>query len=193
MEENNIQISVNLSLQDYQKYNRMASLNSLTAFYAFIICAVITNIIIREMASVIYFILSLIAYETWIRVSIKRGYKLNKLTLKEKVYNFTEKGIESHAVDGSTNSKIKWDELYSVKQSKDIIYLLTGKASGLVIPRRCLNAVQIAELEELIRKKLNPKALKKPNYIKYVCLGSLWYIILTLSIGVLNIVVDRFS
>jgi hypothetical protein len=192
MEEKISNITVKLALQDYRNFAKLSSEKWRTGFYGFAISAIIGNIIVKDISGLIYLLMVFSFYEIWGRASIKRHFESNKLANKEELFNFTEYGVEIIKVDGSGNSKIKWDELYGVKQRKDTIFLMTGKSSGYIIPRRLLNAVQIAEIEALIQNKLGSKIFKKMNYLKWGGIGVLVHIITIFLSGAINVIWDRF-
>ncbi len=192
MEEKVIEVPVKLIMQDYQKFAKLSNEKTLVGFYGFASCAIIGNIIVNDIAGLIYLIIVFAGYEIINRVINKKQFESNKLVNKDRVYSFTENGMEYNNIDGSGNSKIKWGELYGVKQNKDILLLMTGKSSGYIIPKRFLDTALISEIEVLIINKLGPKVLKKINYLKWAGIGVLINIISVLLGGGLNVIRDRF-
>lgn len=188
-----IHIPVKLEIQDYQNSIKLSNEKSLYVFYGFFTSALVGNIIVNDISGIAYTILIFAVWEIYSRVSQKKQFNSNKLTHKEVVYNFTENGIEVVNVDGSGNSNIKWDELYGVKQGRKIILLMTGKSSGLIIPKRLLDATQYGELEALIKNKLGLKAFIKINLLKYVTIGVLVHVVTLFFAAALNVSEQRLS
>ena len=172
MKEQNIKVSVKYELQDFQSFLKLVSKTTyiiLNEVYGLFILLGIIHIVLYQE----YFIFSLmmicwIGNEIWFRVYPKRLFK-DKTLSKERTFYFSEENVENVTVDGSSKVVIRWDELYKVKKSKDIYILMTGKISGLIIPKRCIDNEQVKELEELIINKLGDKAFsKKKNPLVYI-------------------------
>ncbi|MBU2703672.1 hypothetical protein Ga0466249_004820 [Sporomusaceae bacterium BoRhaA] len=192
MEEKNIQVTVKVELQDYLKFAKLSGAKCLYIFYGFFICLIIENIIEKDISSLILILILFVGYEIYYRISLKKSFESNKLNQKEEVFKFTERGIEIIKIDGSSNLNIKWDELYGIKHSKDILYLMTGSSSGYVIPKKLLDAEQIADLEGLIKDKLDFKLLKKVKRFKYLCIGVSIQILAIVLLAVLKIISSYF-
>lgn len=114
-----MRVPVKLELQDYHHFYRLSNQKWIYGFYGFFLSAIIGNIIVNDISGIAYFLVILAIWGIYTRISIKKQFNSNKLAQKEAVYEVTSDGIEIVSVDGSSNSNIKWDELFGVKQRED--------------------------------------------------------------------------
>jgi len=188
-----IRVPVKLELQDYQHFYRLSNEKWLYGFYGFFLSAIIGNIIVNDISGIAYILLILAILEFYKRINIKKQFKSNKLAQKEVVYEITSDGIEMISVDGSSNSNVKWDELFGVKQSRNMIFFMTGRSSGLIIPKRRMTVTQVSRLEGLIKDNLGTKAFIKTNFLKYGAIGVLLNITTVILSATLNVSGQRLS
>ena len=111
-----IRVPIKFELQDYQHFYRLSNEKWIYGFYGFFLAAIIGDIIVNDISGIAYILVILAIWGICIKVSIKKQFKSNKLAQKEAVYEVSSKGIEIICVDGSSNSNIKWAELFGVKK-----------------------------------------------------------------------------
>lgn len=180
MEEKNIQVTSRIELQDYRNSQNLNEEKSTYLFYGCFIILILIDIIEKELSGVIRIIIFWGLFEVFSRVITKKRFESNKRCCKEETVTFNLSGIEIIKTDGSGTEYIKWDELYGVKQNKNIIIFMTGTPSGYVLPKRFLTEEQLADLEDLIKSKLDLKLLKKSKRFKYLLIGLVVPIIVAL-------------
>ncbi|SFM35599.1 YcxB family protein [Pelosinus propionicus] len=188
-----IHVLVKLELQDYQHFYRLSNEKWLYGFYGFFLSAIIGNIMVDDISGIAYILLILAMLECYKRINIKKQFKSNQLDQKEVVYEITSDGIEVTSVDGSSKSNVKWDELFGVKRNKNMIFFMTGRASGLIIPKRLLTTLQVSRLEGLIKDHLSINAFIKTNFFKYGAIGVLLNLTTVILSTALNISQQRLS
>lgn len=183
MAEKNIQVTSRIELQDYRNSQNLNGEKSTYLFYGCIIILILIDLIEKDLSGVIRNIIFWGLFEVFIRVITKKHFESNKRCRKEETVTFNSSGIEIIKTDGSGIEYIKWDELYGVKQNKNIIIFVTGTPSGYVLPKRFFTEEQLADLEGLIKIKLDSKLLKESKRFKYLLIGLVVPIIAAL-IGV---------
>lgn len=188
-----IRVLVKLELQDYQYFYQLSNEKWLYGFYGFFLSAIIGDIIVNDISGIAYILLILAILECYKRINIKKQFKSNKLDQKEIVYEITSDGIEISSVDGNSNSNVKWDELFGVKRSRNMIFFMTGRASGLIIPKRLITTIQVSRLEGLIKDNLGTNAFIKTNFLKYGAIGVLLNLTTVILAAVLNANGQRLS
>lgn len=181
-----IHVPVKLELPDYQYANRLSNEKSTYVMYGFFLSAIIGNIMVNDISGIVYILVILAVWEIYKNISVRRQCKSNKRAHKETVYEFNSDGIAVTSVDGRSNSNIKWEELAGIKQNKHVIFLMTSGSSGYIIPKRTINEIEIATLEELFKQSLDPKRFIKTNIFKYVVIGILLNIITLFFAGTLK-------
>lgn len=171
MEGKNIQVTVKIGLQDYRNSQKLNEEKWTYLFYGIFIIIILIDIIEKELSGVIRITIILGFLEVFSRLTTKKRFETNKRCRKEEIVTFNSSGIEIIKTDGSGTEYIKWDELYGVKQNKNIIIFMTGTPSGYALPKRFLTEEQLADLEGLIKIKLDSKLLKKSKRFKYLLIG----------------------
>ena len=70
---------------------------------------------------------------------------------------------------------------------------MTGRSSGLIIPKRLITATQVSGLEGLIKENLGTNAFIKTNFLKYGAIGVLLNIATIILASTLNVSEQRIS
>lgn len=157
MQENKIiSVTMNTDLKDYREFVWTLSGKKFLIAGLFFSCFVIFN---QYWFSAIFLVLYCTCFYIVKRKSTENYFKTYKIKHKETIYTFSEDNIEIIKTDGSHKSYIKWQELYKVKQTKNIFIFMTSTVTGEIIPKRFMSQEQIALLEELAKKKLDLKKI----------------------------------
>lgn len=188
-----IRVQVKLELQDYHHFYRLSNEKWIYGFYGFFLSATIGNIIVNDISGIAYILAILAIWKIYTRISVKKQFNSNKLAQKEAVYEVKSEGLEIISIDGSSKFNIKWDELFGVKQSKHLMFFMTGRSSGLIIPKRLITIIQIAGIEGLIKDNLGNNACIKTNFLKYGVIGVLLNITTIILPATLNVSEQRLS
>ncbi|OAS17749.1 YcxB family protein [Paenibacillus oryzisoli] len=166
-----LNIKGKLSYQDFKDFQFLHSKNKLWLqivylFVIYMIVVLIQSSFSTDLLAV--FILSgivisvVIALISKIIINYKHKSVFNsyKLIHKEYMYTFDDDGISTDSEVG--NGKVKWSEVYKAKQNKKLHLVYIAKNQALIIPRSFFeSAVQIKELELLLRNNLSIKQYKR--------------------------------
>lgn len=102
----------------------------------------------------VFLIIPLMVY-----VRTKKQYESNKNLHKPITYDFTDEGVELKSDDIS--SRYRWENVYQVRESKNLFYIYQSKAVANLLPKRNFSAEEIVEFRDLIKRKGIKSKLRK--------------------------------
>jgi hypothetical protein len=186
MENQGIKAVVKIELEDYLDFTKiLRNKQQVRIYIALIIGAIVMAIIgdkITALLAILYFLLVYVGGGIWYKNHDKKIYESNKLIKREIEYMFSDDTIDISSPDG--NSRVKWNDLYGMRQSKNTILLMTSKASALIIPKRLLSTEEVAELENLIKVQLGEKASEKTNPVKMAFSIIFYFALASISVAI---------
>lgn len=92
-------------------------------------------------------------------VRTRKYYESNKNLHKPITYEFTDNGIELSGEDIS--SRYLWENVYQVRESKNMFYIYQSKAIANLLPKRYFSAEEIVEFRDLVKRKGIKSKLRK--------------------------------
>lgn len=113
---------------------------------------------ISSLITAIIFVALLIYLPISMRSRLKKLYTSDKFLQLEQTYDIT---VDSISVSSErSNTLVKWDEVYSLKESQDMFAIFLGKNRAFLIPKRFLDDAAMQELRQLATANLPAKKVK---------------------------------
>lgn len=159
-----------LDLKDYIGFNYWYGKRSIifvNAFYAVLILTILFLLlglpnkkfeIVMDMVLLLVLSLFLVYFNTSIYFRSKKLFASDAFLQKEQTYNITSESISVSSE--RSNAIIKWDEVYSFRESKEAYYIFIAKTKAYLIPKRFLDDAAAQELRQLVTSNLPPKKVK---------------------------------
>lgn len=88
---------------------------------------------------------------------INKNFTSNKLLQDELNYTINNEYFEVHSIN--TNSKLTWDKIYKVAESKHLFAIYISKAQAFLLPKHHLNTDQYNTIKNIIKNALPEKKL----------------------------------
>jgi hypothetical protein len=102
---------------------------------------------ISSLITAIIFVALLVYIPISTRSRLKKIFMSDKFLQMEQTYNIT---VDAISVSSErSNTLVKWDEVYSMKESKDMFAIFIGKSRAFLIPKRFLDDAATQELRQL--------------------------------------------
>lgn len=163
-------IKVKLDEKDYIGFNYWYAKKIIifvNVFYAFLIMIILflllwlpnrTFSMVIDIVALLVLVLFLVYFNIGIYFRSKKIFASDKFLQLEQTYDVT---VDSISVSSErSNTLVKWDEVYSLKESQDMFAIFLGKNRAFLLPKRCMDEAAAQELRQLATSNLPPKKVK---------------------------------
>lgn len=88
----------------------------------------------------------------------KKAIATDKVLQKEQNYRFSDENINIVISTGEIN--LKWENIWSIEETKYAFYVFLSKKAAYVIPKSFLTVDKMCSMKNMFRTKMNKKKLK---------------------------------
>ncbi len=114
--------------------------------------------IISSLIAVIIFVAILIYLPISTKSRLKKLFASDKFLQLEQTYDITADSISVSSE--RSNTLVKWDEVYSLKESQDMFAIFLARNRAFLLPKRFMDDAAIQELRQLAIANLPTKKVK---------------------------------
>lgn len=172
MEKENIEVQIEFTHNDIRRFYYSSQLSTIT-----FMVLILLGTLLSSFGNGLIFLIFVVLYFMQIE------YRIRNYDSKEEKYIFSEDGIENIMKKGSHVVSVKWDNLVKIIETNKFIFMYHNKTAAFVLPKKCLDAVELKSIKELTKRKVDSNIYSKMNYFKKIMLGFVYFIILNILLA----------